>query len=123
LPKRLDVLINFLSVDEKNQISNNIGIAINSSNSSASYPEQAITVFETVFGEGESLQKTPRVKLGKMSKGDSLDGYGLYADNVYLNGRLVTGSEFTKYSGFDGHSEITEEESSDNSQILLWAGA
>ena len=125
LPKKLDVLINFLSVDEENQVGNNIGIAINSSSSSASYPDQAITVFETVLGEGESLQKTPKIKLGKMSaeKGDLLDGYGLYADNVYLNGRLVTGSEFAKYSGFDGHSEITEDESNDNSQILLWAGA
>jgi hypothetical protein len=54
------------------------------------------------------------------------EGYGLYADNVYLNGSLTTKSSDTgKYagvntlSGIQGATDII----GTNSNIIFWAGA
>ena len=58
-----------------------------------------------------------------------VSGYGLYANNVYLNGTLTT--EFNsvegsrKYAGVNTYNGYTaySEEHNDNSRIIFWAGS
>ena len=108
------------------QVDNNIGIAINTTNNSAGFLERALTVFETVPNKNDDmLTKIPRIILGDLGKNNEIDkygnlsGYGLYAENVYLHGALVTGFEETYYSGFNGKRRTDSTEP----YTLLWAGA
>lgn len=54
-------------------------------------------------------------------------GYGLYADNVYLNGRLITsGGNNDISAGFDSKSNIPlyqKEDDHPEDRIIMWAGA
>lgn len=86
------------------------------------------------------LQFTKHLVLGNLSKAGiydvaNLGGFGLYSDNVYLNGALVTRietSEKSIYAGINTNSSVTmncTENSAmpntfaDSSQIVFWAGA
>ena len=117
--------------NKKQEVKNNIGIAINSSDNESEFPKQAITIFETTLNTAEGaagITKEPKIKLGRMD-GEAayggLEGYGLYAENVYLHGSLVTklkdeNGAFTSYhSGFNGDGAAKKDEK----KILLWAGA
>lgn len=82
-------------------------------------------------------QDLPRVFLGDLSRLDaSKSGYGLYSDNVYLNGSLTTEVGKNSYAGvntlngsraqvfgtgFNGFREVPSE--IDSSRIVFWAGA
>ena len=79
-----------------------------------------------------SRKKNPRIILGQMNGSSlygGLTGYGLYADNVYLKGALVSGNEnATITSGIDTLSKIQMPSnifSQDTvlGEIILWAGA
>lgn len=55
-----------------------------------------------------------------------IDGYGLYADNVYLNGSLVTkANDLGSYAGINtlGGAQFDNELSADTSPIIFWGGA
>ena len=125
--KSFHVYGSLLALEESQTVlTNNIGIAINASDNNSAFPGQAITIFESELDEQGELQKHIRIKLGRMNGEPSfgrLQGYGLYAENVYLHGSLVTKLEDSSsyYSGFNGDSNIIEEETGAN--ILLWAGA
>ena len=119
-----------------------IGIAINSSDNSASVAPNAISVFKNVFTADENgwikFTKEPVIVLGEMS-GEGyggLKGYGLYADNVYLKGSLISEKksegEESFYSGINTHSKIKMPSGEQNlvyfpdkqrGDILFWAGA
>lgn len=122
-----DTLVNW------GQGEDNVAIAINSSADAAAFTPQAITVFQTEL-INNSLVRVPRIKLGKMSAEDTLtnglEGYGLYADNVYLNGSLVLkdkdeSGKIIGYSGINTKNKIQENESyfNDPGKIIIWAGA
>ena len=68
-----------------------------------------------------------RVFLGDLKSlgRDGYDGYGLYADNVYLNGSLTTRSSSGKYAGVNTLSQVRSDDSVDEtmSPIIFWAGA
>ena len=118
-----------------------IGIAINSSDNSAAVPPHAISVFKSDFVSDENgnikLEKTPVIILGEISdiKYGGLQGYGLYADNAYLKGSLISegtiqGKKF--YSGINTQSNIHMPASEagleffpgrEKGNILFWAGA
>lgn len=104
----------------------NVGISINSSANDADFPSEAITIFEVGADVNfNDITKTPRIILGDLGQNGKnyggLTGYGLYAENAYLHGALVT--EFkdgeTFYSGFNGKRP----DDSTEPYILLWAGA
>ena len=124
----------------------NIGIFINGSDHESFSAPQAITVFETnynTYATNKKLELKPRVILGKLpyiSEVAQLAGtYGLYAENVYLKGALVTQSTESDpiYSGINTNYSAGEQPTSDNynqyfkdengnpttGPILLWAGA
>lgn len=125
-------------VEEKHSI----GIAINSSDNSASVAPHAISIFKNIFTTDENgkiiFSKEPVIVLGEMN-GEGyggLKGYGLYADNVYLKGALISeyeeegGLDF--YSGINTSSKVPMPEGQENliyfpdktrGDIIFWAGA
>lgn len=119
-------------IDKKS--STNIGIGLNASSNAAACAPNAISVFEIGIEEGKTVRNN-RIILGKMNGEDkygNLEGYGLYADNVYLNGSLISstpsGSTQPYYSGINTSSG--EKMPNDGyfvnkniGEILFWAGA
>lgn len=118
-----------------------VAIGINGSNTSNIMPAQAISVLE--FNGSEQLNS--KIILGKLPQdtlyGQASDTYGLYAENVVLNGALTTRNSLnngsTNYSGI-GTTLGTEnapvttnmgdrfpkaKEENKLGQILIWAGA
>lgn len=77
-------------------------------------------------------QFTKRLILGNLQNSgiDSLSqlgGWGLYCDNVYLNGSLVTNTLTNNYAGISTTSSVSFQQSregfSDSSNIVFWGGA
>lgn len=95
----------------------------------------------TDFISGEVYEQTieyekPKLYLGELSQVDSVySGYGLYADNVFLNGSLTTKVGESSYAGVNTLNGVaaTAFESGfvkrdvppgiDKSKIVFWAGA
>lgn len=112
-----------------------VSIAINSSNNNAVFPEQAISVNQNNFKQENGTfkrEQESKIILGQMNGSSlygGLTGYGLYADNVYLKGALVSGNEnATITSGINTLSKIQMPSnifSQDTAlgEIILWAGA
>lgn len=129
-----------ISYGQTTENGDSIGIAINSSDNSASVAPHAISIFKNVFTTENGLikhSKEPVIVLGEMS-GEGyggLKGYGLYADNVYLKGSLISEGELEGrafYSGINTKSGVKMPESDsgieyfpgkDKGEILFWAGA
>ena len=118
-PQSGDTIVNYGKIG-------NVGISINSSANDVAFPSEAITIFEVGANtDSNTIDKTPRIILGDLGQNGKnyggLTGYGLYAENAYLHGALVT--EFkdgeTFYSGFNGKRP----DDSTEPYILLWAGA
>lgn len=117
--------------DKNNE--NNVGIFINGSNSSSVFgPPQSISVYEYNKDANGINSYNNRLILGKIPSGPYgtvSDSYGLYAENVYLNGAVVSMDELsdgTIYSsGINTKSTIQELNNSfiNKGKILLWAGA
>lgn len=75
---------------------------------------------------GLDTQGSPALFLGDLSAlnitGES--GYGLHADNVYLQGSLTTKLDSGKYAGVNtNHSTKATQIVGDESKIVFWAGA
>lgn len=147
-----EILVNYgqtqpAVLDENGEVlieeKNSIGIAINSSDSSSSVAPHAISVFKNIFSADETgkilFRKEPVIVLGEMN-GEGyggLVGYGLYADNVYLKGSLISeyggqGTNSSFYSGINTSSKVPMPEGEDDliyfpdkerGDILFWAGA
>ena len=111
-----------------------VGIGINSSENASLIPAQSISIFE--LQDETTFQLNTHLILGKIPDNSAIyknlaGSYGLYADNVLLNGSLVTQS-----SHFDGISSgirtvsyenapfsISDHFPAQQGQILIWAGA
>ncbi len=118
---------------------NNLVIGINSQShqNKMLYPE-ALTMIDAIgVDQYGSHGGRPNLLLGNLTKLnlDNITGYGLYGENVYLTGSLVTevkhsdGTE-TTYAGVntrDGvHANIFDDKPvsyKDRSRIVFWAGA
>ena len=113
-----------------------IGIGINASDNSSSVQKNSISVFEL----DKNGQLNTHVVLGLLDENILRDfdssitsSYGLYADNVYLRGSLVTenkaeGDNQATYSGigtvFGTNPPRSNEDLFENQgRIMLWAGA
>ena len=73
----------------------------------------------------EKLQYTTQLILGDLSSIDGGVGFGLYADNVILNGSLVTNTGDT-YAGVNtttGANALDQYHKEDSSRIVFWAGS
>ena len=102
-------------------------MGINSGDSSININNQQI-----VYGRGLTIKEygstnLPNLFLGDLSTlGSSYNGYGLYSNNVFLNGTLTTKIGQNSYAGIN---TLTGKEANkftnwiDNSKIVFWAGA
>lgn len=116
-------------IDKNN--STNIGIGLNASSHASSCAPNAISIFEF---NPDNNTRTNRIVLGKMagqSEYGGLTGYGLYADNVYLKGSLISSSDADSknpfYSGINTSSGVDMPDvyfpEKQIGKILFWAGA
>ena len=111
-----------------------ITIAINSSGNSSSLPQRAISILQTEIEENSKILR-PKIVLGDMTEQNygGLTGYGLYADNVYLKGQIISeslnveNSSGNFYSGIHTSSKVLMPQSffpnKRVGEILFWAGA
>lgn len=105
-----------------------VGIGINGSANKGLIEPNSISVFEF---DGKEIK--PRVILGQIPKGADYGAiagsYGLYAENVFLKGSLVTQAQTSGPPSYSGISTIyganapASEGFENNGEILLWAGA
>lgn len=89
---------------------------------------------ENVSEEGPELKYTKHLVLGQLDElsgsdeilyGGDINGLGLYADNVFLNGSLTTQIGSGSYAGINtlSGSRTNKFDDKDNSKIVFWAGA
>lgn len=116
-------------------------IIINGSESNTLYPKSALSIFTNNI-EGDKLNPEVRLVLGQMPQEISdktygifsSNSYGLYSENVFLKGALISEGKSNSgmmYSGMNTNSTVPmfKEDSSDNTMfqetgnIILWAGA
>ena len=122
---------------------NTASIAINGSESNNVYPKSSISIFENgVTSENEEYRLNPEIKLvlGQMPsfiKDKTYDifnanSYGLYAENVFLKGALISEGKDKDnnlfYTGINTQSDVefSDEDKilfNDSNNIVLWAGA
>ena len=117
------------SLDSNNNLSDNFGIGINSSSNDSFLPKQSLSIVE-LTKEGNKFEYINRLILGNLTSIDETD-YGLYADNVILNGKLVSknGDNLTAGINSKGQGKMPynfencpwKEEEAGN--IILWAGS
>lgn len=95
--------------------------------------ENSLTIASFYFDENNKPTYTKHLVLGQLESAgidslEGLSGFGLYANNVYLNGSLTTKDLNGKYAGINTKSEIkftqgVEAIIEDNSPIVFWGGA
>ncbi len=105
----------------------NVIIGINSDNSSFGnfLPERSLVINDFEYNNNGTLNSSIKLLLGDLSSakdasGNNLSGYGLYADNVYLHGSLVTEME-NIYAGISTIPTVIDGKW--NERIIFWAGA
>jgi hypothetical protein len=78
----------------------------------------------TIYGPSQEGDSELRVFLGDLTSLDN-KGYGLYADNVYLNGSLTTKSSTGKIAGVNTTSNVFGDKAlvGSDSPIIFWAGS
>lgn len=121
----------FIVIGATNQ--DNILISINSNDNFSSFMRpQALTIATSPTGAPSNY--ITNLILGNLSEsstvgGMNIGGFGLYSDNVFLNGALITkGSD--AHAGINTLSQISAtkfsdgifEQAKDTSEIVLWAG-
>lgn len=118
------------SLDSNNNLSDNFGIGINSSSNDSFLPKHSLSIVELTKNKSNEFKYSNKLILGDLSTVDEI-GYGLYADNVILNGKLVSknGKNLTAGINSKGQGEMPynfencpwKKEESGN--IILWAGS
>lgn len=75
------------------------------------------------INKADNIQGKPNLFLGDLNQ-LGLTGYGLYSDNVYLNGSLTTQAGENSYAGVNTLNGVNATQfSADDSKIIFWAGA
>lgn len=124
------------TLDEDNELSDNLGIGINSSSNPSFLPSQSLSIVE-LTKENNNFKYINRLILGNLTSIGETD-YGLYADNVILNGKLVSKNKDDLTAGinskgqgkmpsdndkFPWHSSKADKEGYlPSGKIILWAG-
>lgn len=109
----------------------NFAIGINSTSNNAFLPPQAISFNELIKDNQNNTYKyKTRMLLGDL-KSVNHDGYGLYADNVYLEGRLISQdsqNRLTAGINSKGQGEMPDGNKNypwynNGGKIILWGGS
>ena len=127
--KREITLQNSLSDDDKAYFIIDVGkdgdllIGVNANDSPNAFLQPLGMTFATLNIANNAPRYTTNLFLGDLTS-IGLTGYGLYGDNVYLNGSLTTVSSSNKYAGVNTISQVNfTKKSNDTSPIIFWAGA
>lgn len=109
----------------------NFAIGINSTSNNAFLPPQAISFNELIKDNQNNTYKyKTRMLLGDL-KSVNHDGYGLYADNVYLEGRLISQdsqNRLTAGINSKGQGKMPDGDKNcpwynNGGKIILWGGS
>ena len=101
-----------------------LGINSNSNPTYLLQPEGLTMGTFDVDDATNKLSTTVKLFLGNLDRTSLGTGYGLYAENVYLDGSLTTKSVNTKYAGVNTYNGVTATQfNDDNSPIIFWAGS
>ena len=105
-----------------------LGINSNSNPTYLLQPEGLTMGTFDVNDNTNELSTTVKLFLGNLDRTSLGTGYGLYAENVYLDGSLTTKSVNTKYAGVNTYNGVTAEifgkdSDDDQSPIIFWAGS
>lgn len=122
-----------LTINELNSIvvlgqENALIMGVNSGESTSLLKARGFTISEFVERNNEFTTDL-KVFLGDLSSLSTvgLNGYGLYSDNVFLNGSLTTvfsNGSTSKYAGVNTLSQASATIiNNDNSRIIFWAGS
>lgn len=108
---------------------NNQQVQNNVSNFSSPYGLAFSSFINVGSDNSPRLEYTKHLILGRLNDSGiddlaGITGYGLYADNVYLNGSLTTKNEQGTYAGINSLNDVTfNKRYGDNSSIVIWGGA
>ncbi len=116
-----------------NNDTSSYGIGLNASNISSLVPERSLSLVNFYYNSAtNTIEGQNKIILGYIPNvpnlyGDIADQYGLYADNVLVKGKLISGIS-DRTSGIDSLSTIDIPASikpyfSDPGKIIFWAGA
>ena len=125
------------SLDSNNNLSDNFGIGINSSSNDSFLPKHSLSIVELTKNESNESNESNKFKynnkliLGDLSTIEETAGYGLYADNVILNGKLVSKNGYNLTAGINskGQGEMPYNfencpwKKEEAGKIILWAGS
>lgn len=95
------------------------------SNISSKTGENLIYPYGLTINNYKNKTGNPKLFLGDLA-GVGKSGYGLYSDNVYLNGSLTTKSDTGTYAGVNTSTGVNANifsKFNDGSKIIFWAGA
>lgn len=117
---------NIMIVIGKTSQSDPIIMGINSS--SVKVGENLIYPRGLTINKYSNKNEKPTLFLGDLGalEDGTIKGYGLYADNVYLNGSLTTKSDTGTYAGVNTSTGVNANifsKFNDGSKIIFWAGA
>lgn len=87
IPETIDSVISIM-----NPNGDNFALGLNSTNLDGFLPKQAFSLIEYKVKD-ETIVSENRLILGNLNQIEEGNGYGLYADNVILRGKLTTGIE------------------------------
>lgn len=116
-------------INTTSYFSDNFSIGINSTSNDSFLSSQSISFNELIL-EGNSYKNKIRMLLGDL-KNIGYKDYGLYADNVYLEGRLVSkdsSNNLTAGINSKGQGDMPDENSNfpwynNGGKIILWGGS
>ena len=116
-------------INTTNYFSDNFSIGINSTSNDSFLSSQSIS-FNELIPEENSYKNKIRMLLGDL-KSVNHDGYGLYADNVYLEGRLISqDSQNHLTAGINSKGQGKMPDTDENypwynngGKIILWGGS
>lgn len=119
------------SLGSDGKLSDNFGIGINSSSNDSFLPRHSLSIVELTKNKSNEFKYNNKLILGDLSTVVNEIGYGLYADNVILNGKLVSknGDNLTAGINSKGQGIMPynfencpwKEEEAGN--IILWCGS
>ena len=136
LPGSVEIGQNIVNLGDGKK--DNTIIGVNSmSTAIGDFSPQAISIVELDYDVVNDVPTTPvsipRILLGNLNGTqdiigfDNAEGYGLYADNVYLNGSLTTRYTNNNTIGYAGINTISKvnfnKTTGDISPIIFWAGS
>lgn len=124
----ITVIYNKKTVDGTVNITNNVVLTLNGSSVDSNFGKKESLTLMEIQENSNSLKFTPKLILGKLPSlidfSSAAGTYGLYADNVFLKGSMLSVDSNKKtYSGINTNNIAQETKFDNNGKIIMWAGS